>query len=121
VNINDRTASAIRAAAPATNIETLYLVSPRSGERVAVLQIPSTTDDRVYWAPTGDRVAYFLENNPAIQTGGLYVFDLTIGVSSRLLRLDSLTQRGFLSPPQWSPDGRQIAIGLATAYDMDVY
>ncbi len=122
VNINDRDGVGDpRTPQPATNVETLYLVSPRSGERVAVLQIPSTTDDHVYWAPTGDRVAYFLQNDPAAQTGGLYVFDLTIGVSSRLLRLDSLTQRGFLSPPQWSPDGRQIAIGLATAYDMDVY
>ena len=122
VNINDRDGIGDpRTPQPATNVETVYLANPRSGQTLPVLQVPAATDDRVFWSPTGERVAYFVENDPATGAGGLYVFDLTIGVSSRLLRLDNLTPRGFSSPPRWSPDGAQIVMALPTPYDMDIY
>lgn len=122
VNINDRDGVGNPLTPePETNVETLYLVNPRTGQRVALFNMPSSTDDRVYWAPTGERVAYFLEDsaNPALD--GLYVADLTIGVISRLLRMESMNQRGFFSPPRWSPDGTQIAIAATTEYDIDIY
>ena len=122
VNINDRDGIGNPLTPqPATNIETLYLTNPRNGETVAVFQLPAVTDDRVWWSPTGERVAYFVEGDAVNGVGGLYVFDLTIGVSSRLLRLASLTPRGLSSPPHWSPDGSQIVMALPTTYDMDVY
>jgi Tol biopolymer transport system component len=122
VNINDRDGIGDpRTPQPGTNIETVYLVNPRTGQRVPVLNLPASTDDRVYWAPTGERVAYFLADpeNPGLN--GLYVLDLTIGLSSRLLKMDTLSQRGFFSPPQWSPDGRRIAVAVASEYDIDIY
>ncbi len=121
VNINDRDSQGdARTPQPQTNVQTLYLVNPRSGQRVALLNLPASVDDRVYWAPTGERVAYFLPEGGSA-AAGLYVYDLTIGVSSRLLRLDSLSQRGFFSPPVWSPDGTRLALALTTAYDVDIY
>lgn len=106
---------------PGTNVQAVYLVNPRSGQRVAVLEMPASTDDRVFWAPTGERFAYFVEAESGADTGGLYVFDLTIGVSSRILRLESLVQRGFYTLPVWSPDGQQLVIAAANGYEIDIY
>ncbi len=121
-NINDRDdVGDPRTPQPETNVETLYLANPRSGQLVALLDVPASTGDRVFWAPTGERVAYFLQGEPGADTTGLYVFDLTIGVSSRVLRLSDLNQRGFFSPPVWSPDASQIALAVTTGYDVDIY
>jgi len=122
VNINDRDGIGDpRTPQPETNVQTLYLVNPRTGQRLPVLNMPSSTDERVYWAPTGERLAYFLSSAEEPERNGLYVFDLTIGVISRVLRLDDLNQRGFFSPPRWSPDGQQIALAAANEYDLDIY
>ncbi len=122
VNINDRDGVGDpRTPQPETNVETVYLMNPRTGQRVPVLNLPASTDDRVYWAPTGERLAYFVGDPATPALNGLYVLDLTIGFSSRLLRMESLSQRGFLSPPQWSPDGAQLAIAATTEYDIDIY
>ena len=52
---------------------------------------------------------------------GLYVADLSIRFSARILPIRSLTQRGIYSEPSWSPDGRRLAITVQTAYDLDIY
>lgn len=122
VNINDRDGVGDpRTPQPETNVQTLYLVNPRTGQRVPVLNLPSSTDERVYWAPTGERVAYLLSTTETPERNGLYVFDLTIGVSSRVLQLTDFNQRGFFNPPRWSPDGTQIALAAANEYDVDIY
>lgn len=122
VNINDRDGVGDpRTPSPGTNRQTLYLVNPRSGQRVAVLDMPASTDDHVYWSPTGERVAYFIWDDETGEATGLYVFDLTIGVSSRVVRMDSLTQRGFFNPPVWSPDGTRLALAATTDYDIDIF
>lgn len=122
VNINDRDGVGdVRTPQPQTNIQTLYLVNPRSRQRIALIDMPATTDDRVYWSPTGERVAYFLEDATGADRSGLYVYDLTTGVSSRLIRLAGLSQRGFFSPPVWSPDGTRLVLAAVTGYDVDIY
>ncbi len=122
VNINDRDGIGDpRTPQPETNVQTLYLVNPRTGQRVPVLNMPSSTDERVYWAPTGERVAYLLSTTDTPERNGLYVFDLTIGVSSRILRLNDFNQRGFFNPPRWSPDGTGLALAVANEYDVDIY
>lgn len=121
VNINDRDGIGDpRTPQPMTDVQTLYLVNPRNGQRVAVTSMPASTDNQVYWSPTGERVAYFRYGDTP-DTTGLYVLDLTIGITSRILRIDSLSQRGFFSPPVWSPDGLQIALVGEAGYDTDIY
>ena len=53
----------------------------------------------------------------------MYVVDLTVpgGWASRILPIRSLTQRGIYNAPVWSPDGSQMAIALATGYDIDIF
>ncbi len=65
-------------------------------------------------SPTCDRTA-------ARSNIGLYVGDLSIRFSARILPIRSLTQRGIYSEPAWSPDGRRLAITVQTAYDLDIY
>ncbi len=106
---------------PATGLETLYYVLPsNSTARLPILQLPASTDTRIFVAPNGTSVAYFLENAPG-QEGGLYILDLQSGIAGRILPLTSLIQRGYFSKPAWSRDGSRLAIALATGYDMDIY
>ncbi len=122
VNINDRVGIGdVRTPQPQTNVQTLYLINPRTGQRIALVDMPASTDDRVYWSPAGERVAYFLEGDGSADSTGLYVYDLTTGVSSRVIRLGGLSQRGFFSPPVWSPDGTRLALAASAGYDVDVY
>jgi Tol biopolymer transport system component len=51
----------------------------------------------------------------------LYVLDLDSRISGRILPVNSLVQRGFVSEPVWSPDGTRLAIALATGYGMDIF
>ncbi|MFN3491195.1 MAG: TolB family protein, partial [Anaerolineales bacterium] len=51
----------------------------------------------------------------------LYILDVGVGISGRVLPINTLVQRGFFSVPSWSPDGTQLAIALATAYDIDIF
>ncbi len=107
---------------PATNIETLYYVSPtNSASRTAILQLSAATGDQIFIAPSGRAIAYFQPDDTG-QTSGLYVFDLESRISGRILPLGSLVQRGIPNNrPQWSPDGNRMAIALATAYDLDIF
>lgn len=103
---------------PATNLETLYFSPPdNTAGRIAVLEMPAGTEDQVFIAPDGSAVAY-LRPDPA---GGLYILNIELGVSGRVLPITSLVQRGIYSRPSWSPDGDQLAIALATGYDMDIF
>lgn len=122
INQNDRDGVGdVRTPQPATNLETLYYGSPTNpGVRTPILQLSASTDDQVYIAPSGDAVAYFLED-PTGTTSGLYILDVTVGISGRVLPLPSLVQRGFFNEPSWLPDGSQIAIALETGYALDIF
>jgi Tol biopolymer transport system component len=106
---------------PATGLETLYYVSPtNSASRIAVMQLPASTDNHVYISPNGKSVAYFLEAS-GTEPGGLYILDLESRIAGRILPLTSLIQRGLFSQPVWSPDGTRLAIAVSTGYDMDIF
>lgn len=122
INVNDRdTEGDVRTPQPATNVETLYFVSPTNAAgRIPILQLRADTGNQIYLAPPGNAVAYFKVDPNGINTG-LYILDVEVGISGRVLPITSLVQRGFTSAPSWSPDGSQLAIALATAYDVDIF
>ncbi|MCB9453842.1 MAG: PD40 domain-containing protein [Anaerolineaceae bacterium] len=122
VNQNDRDGVGdVRTPQPATNVETLYYMPPtNSAGRVAILQLPSSSENEVYISASGTSIAYFLQDSGGQKTG-LYVLDLETGIGGRILPVNSLVQRGRVSEPAWSPDGAQLAMALATGYDMDIF
>lgn len=122
INQNDRDGVGdVRTPQPATNQETLYFVPPEnSAGRISILQLAASTNDMVYPAPSGEAVAYF-QDEGAVTTTGLYVLDISVGVRGRILAIPSLVQRGFFSPPSWSPDASRLAIAIATGYDVDIF
>ena len=122
INQNDRDGIGdVRTPQPATNVETLYFASAtNAGGRTPILQLSSSTDDQVYIAPPGNAVAYF-QGDATGSTNGLYILDVAVGISGRVVALDSLLQRGFFNEPAWSPNGDRLAMALATDYAMDIF
>ena len=106
---------------PGNNIETLYFAAPTNPNgRIQILQFDSSTGTDVFISQSGSSIAYMRPSgNPSVS--GLYLVDLQIGVTGRILPLDNLTQRGIYSEPVWSPDGEQLALVLATGYDLDIF
>ncbi len=106
-------------AQPGTGIEVVYFASPTNpSNRIPILEINSATGDQVYVSPRGNGIAYLQTFNVE---PGLYVLNMENGLSVRIVPLTTLVQRGFFSEPQWSPDGDNIALALATGYDMDIF
>jgi Tol biopolymer transport system component len=120
INQNNRDSEGdLRTPQPGRAVQTLYYISPGVTGLIPVLEMDVATGTQIYPAPTGDVFAYFRQDLPG--TTGLYIVDLAIRFSGRVLPMESLVQRGFLSEPSWSPDGARMAIALATGYDMDIY
>ena len=123
INSNDQqTIANIATAQPNTGIETLYLVSPVSpGIRIPIMELDSNTRSQIYLAQRGNALSY-VKVDAAKGSNGLYVLDLESGFSARLIPGDNpLVQRGFFIEPDWSPDGSQMAMAVATGYDIDIY
>jgi Tol biopolymer transport system component len=123
LTLNDREAAGAAALTPqpGNGVQTLYFSpSANRAQRITILELPESTGDRVYPAPAGNAVAYFIENG-AGTAPGLYVLDMATGVSARVLPLTSLVQRGFSSTPVWTQDGSRMAIMLATGYATDIF
>lgn len=122
LNTNNRdSVGDVRTPQPGNDIETLYYVSPTSPNgRIPILQFDAATGSDVFISRSGSSIAYMRpSNNPAVS--GLYLVDLEIGITGRILPLNTLTQRGIYSEPVWSPDGGQLAVVLATGYDLDIF
>ena len=123
INSNNRQGTGVaRTPQPGTNIQTLYYASASGGTPVPIMEMDASTGDQIFIAPTGDVFAYLrIDNNPSV--GGLYIADLSIGqgITGLVLATNTLVQRGLLNPPVWSPDGRLMAIALATGYDIDIF
>jgi len=105
-------------AVAASNKETVYLVSPDGNTRLKVIDLPSSTDRRVYWSPNGAYMAYFLAEGGA---PGLYLLDLQNRATSRLFAMPDLVPRGFQIEPGWSPDSKQLTVALTTAYSVNLF
>ncbi len=120
VNNDSVTVENLSTAQPSTNRQMLYFSSPVSGIRYSIMEMTASTGDQVYLSQSGNAAAYFVDDPAGAETG-LYILDMELGFSARILPISSLVQRGFFSEPQWSPDGQQLAIMLATGYDMDIY
>ncbi len=112
----------IATAQPATGVQTLYFASPtRLRGRIPVLEVNSTTGLEVFVSRPGNALA-FVRTDGDIRSNGLYILDFATGFSARVLAGDSpLVQRGYYMKPSWSPDGSQLAMAVATGYDIDIY
>lgn len=99
--------------------EIIYVASPgTAASRRILLELQTTKDTRVFLAPRGNAMAYFIEEgiNP-----GLYVINLEVGLSGRIAAMNSLVQRGIYSEPRWSPDGETLAVTLNSGYSLDIF
>jgi len=127
LSVNERTGGSTNPETPIPESEeqTLYLVDPATAEKVAIIDLPATVQDRVYWAPDGNKLLYFLEptfTDGGTQQGGLYLLNLGVQISLRVFNLPTLDPRGIGDHrPVWSPDSSQFAIALPTAYAVDIY
>src|SRR5438132_1713832 len=60
IKVNDEPATVIPGTpAPASGLETVYLAPPTGGPAIKVVDLPSTTDRRLFWSPNGRYLAYF--------------------------------------------------------------
>lgn len=126
VLVNERTDTTnLQTPIPASEMETVYLINPANGEARPVIELPASTGTRIYWAPDGNKLAYFVE--PALQAdgtlvGGVYLLNLSVGISLRLFDIPGLNPRGLPDhAPVWSPDSSTLAIALPTGYDVDIF
>ena len=112
----------IATAQPATGVQTLYFASPtRLRGRIPVLEVNSTAGLEVFVPRPGNALA-FVRTDGDIRSNGLYILDFATGFSARVLAGDNpLVQRGYYMMPSWSPDGTQLAMAVATGYDIDIY
>ncbi len=122
INANDRQATTnMLTPRPGNTIETLYYVSPATpGTRLEILEVDSTTGSDIYISPDGTGIVY-LRLTGGLNQIGLYLVDLRVGLSARVLAATTLSGRGIINRPVWSPDSQQIALALETGYDLDIY
>ncbi len=121
LNQNDRLDDYdVRTPRPATNSQTLYFAAPFvGGVRLPVLQTNATAVSRISVAPPGNGIAWFVSEPSA--SAGLYLLDLEVGISGRVLALDTRQQRNLQGEPQWAPDGSQLVLAVTTAWASDIY
>jgi Tol biopolymer transport system component len=101
-----------------SNKETVYLVAPDGSLKLKVLDLPASTDRRVFWSPNGAYMAYFIPDGAA---PGLYLLDIANQTNQRLFDVPDLTPRGFLVEPVWSPDSSRLTVNITTAYGLSLY
>lgn len=108
-------------AQPENNTVTLYYASPaNAGGRVPIVEVRTQVDDQFYISADGSAVLYMV-SDPLGLASGMYVADVAVGLSARISTVNSLTQRGRFSAPAFAPDGRQVAVAIATGYDLDIF
>jgi Tol biopolymer transport system component len=98
--------------------ESVYIVSPDAITRLKVIDLPASTDTRVYWSPNGAYMAYLILEGDA---RGLYVLDIVNATTTRLFAIRDFTPRSFPIQPNWAPDSSKIVLMLPSPYDMDIY
>jgi Tol biopolymer transport system component len=119
---NDRsTITNLSTAQPENDLVTLYYASPNNAAgRVPIIEVRTNIDDQFYVAPSGSSIVY-LVHDPLGLSSGLYIADIQVGLTARVSTMNSFTQRGRFSAPAFAPDGRRIAVAIATGYDLDIF
>jgi Tol biopolymer transport system component len=120
-NSNDaETIRNLATAAAPTNEEYLYYSFPDGTNRVQVLQLNAATDRQIYLAPDGSALAYFYQDPNGARTG-LYIMDVRLGLTGRVVALTSMIQRGIVLEPAWAYDGSRMALALEAGYSLEIY
>ena len=116
VNQNDSlTIRNLSTAEPENQEEILYIADPRNpGLRAEIARFNAQGNTPIYLAGNSANLAYFVDGD------GLYVLDANNGISLRIVQLASLVQRGIVTRPAWSNDGRLLAVTLETGYSLDI-
>ncbi|NJR12853.1 hypothetical protein HC776_03100 [bacterium] len=119
-NTNDQeTITSLATARPENERLLVYAVDPDFPDtRITLLELNAATGTRIYPSASGKGLAYFRDGSTS---PGLYILNLADGLSGRVAAINSLVQRGIYSPPAWSADGEQLAVTLATPYDLDIF
>lgn len=119
-NTNDQaTITSLATARPENEELLVFAVDPDFPDnQITLLTLNAATGNRIYPSASGKAMAYFRDGGMA---PGLYIYSLADGLNGRVAAIHSLVQRGIYAPPQWSPDGTQLAVALATAYDLDIF
>lgn len=122
INTNDaqNITNLATAEAPITRATLFFASATNPTARIPILEYETTQIEQFFVSPTGNAIAYFL-NNPQRGNTGLYVLDVAIGLSGRIAALPNLAQRGIVSLPAWSPDGRFLAVTLETGYHLGIF
>jgi len=106
---------------PVNDTQVLYYVSPNApGARLPIAEMTGATEDQIYIASTGDAIAYLRPIGGALASG-LYIIDMQIGISFRVLPINTLVQQNIFNAPVWTPDGGTLAVVLDTGYDLDIF
>ncbi|MDX2159738.1 MAG: hypothetical protein SF162_00295 [bacterium] len=106
---------------PVNDTQILYYVSPLTpGGRIPIVEMTGATGDQIFIAPGGDAIAY-LRPIGGTTASGLYIIDMQIGISGRILPINTLVQQNIFSPPAWSGDGSRLALVLDTGYDLEIF
>lgn len=119
---NDRsTVTNLSTAQPENDLVTLYYASPNNpAGRVPIVEVRTLVNNQFFVSPDGSAIIYLVVD-PLGLTSGLYVADVSVGISARISTINSLTQRNRFSAPAFAPDGRQAAVAIATGYDLDIF
>lgn len=124
INYNDRTTRS-SSPEPASQVQTLYFYRPDTNQRLKIFDMPASVGDRVYVSPAGTHLLYFVESgtdSAGNLLSGLYMLDMTIGLSYRLFDIPNINPRGIPGHrPAWSGDGRRLAVALTTEYATDIF
>lgn len=107
-------------AQPENTTEVLYLTRAGSRNRIALAEFNASLSGNVWAAENGKALAYFVPRGTEV---GVHIMNIRASTpfSTRIWRTNTLAQRGFVSEPTWTADGEQLALTLATPYDLDIY
>lgn len=122
INTNDaqNITNLATAEAPITRATLFFASATNPAARIPIFEYETTQVEQFFISPTGNAIAYFL-NDPQRGTTGLYILDVAIGLSGRIAAMPSLAQRGIVSLPVWSPDGRFLGVTLETGYNLGIF
>ena len=121
LNVNDRSSSGnLATALPDSELAVLYYVPARNpGILRKVHEMHASVLGHVFPSADGSAIVYLEENLTG--SASLYVLSLREGFRLRILSLWETAPRGIPFQPSWSPDANQLAVSIATDYDMDIF